>query len=161
MTISAIFRRASTAGSLLGSVVFAFDDSVDPFTASANFTIKIENDGAVSRQASQWKVHDWVLYERWPFFKRVVDANLAETRDRILTLPADFPVPLLYMVLSYIYTSSFTVTSRHVEQVRPFVDQYVDFYDYGSRNEIDAVVANPGWYNFLATFYADSKRLKK
>jgi hypothetical protein len=155
-TITSVFPGAWTPSSL----VFAVDNFVDPFVASANFTIKIGNDTVVSWQPSHWKVHDWVLYERWSFFKRVIDADLVEARDRIITLPVDFPVPLLYMVLSYIYTSTFSVTNKHVDQVRSFVHQYVDFYDFGTRSEGGQVIANPGWYNFLAPFYADSKKLK-
>lgn len=140
--------------------VFGLDRFVDPFVASADFTIEIGNRNAHSLKATKWKVHDWVLYERWSFFKRVMDAGLAETRDKIITLPAEFPVPLLYMVLSYVYTSSFEVDGELVDQVRQFVLDNVDFYDFGTKNEAGMVVANPGWYDFLRPFYKGWTKLK-
>jgi hypothetical protein len=81
--------------------IFGLDLFEDPFTASVNFVIKIGDNG------DSWRVHDWVLHERWPFFRRVVDAGFAEARDRTIVLPGDFPESLLYAMISWIYTSTF------------------------------------------------------
>lgn len=48
------------------------------------------------------KVHDWLLYARWPFFRAMVSSGLVESRERQLSLPSDFP---LEAFISFVYTS--------------------------------------------------------
>lgn len=61
----------------------------------------------VADDGSEVKVHDWVLYARWPYFRRLMNTNLAEANARRLELPSgSMDRNLLLAFLHYIYTQS-------------------------------------------------------
>jgi hypothetical protein len=75
--------------------------SAAPQTAnSTNFTFYIPGESS----QSSFKVHDWVLYPRWSFFKFMIDSGMDEAKSRKAELPSDFPALALQMLLQYIYT---------------------------------------------------------
>lgn len=65
---------------------------------SPNFTVSI-----IGNTGNRIKVHDWMMYSRWGFFRRMCDAGLAETKSRTLLMPSDFPPALLLELTKCIY----------------------------------------------------------
>jgi len=55
-------------------------------------------------------VLDWVLYSRWPYFRRMIQSGLVESDTRLLQLPPDFPVSFLLPFLRYLYNSDLDTT---------------------------------------------------
>jgi hypothetical protein len=51
-------------------------------------------------------VHDWLLYCRWPYFKRMIDSGMLEAENHTAELPSDCTSDeVLLAVLNFIYTS--------------------------------------------------------
>ena len=69
-----------------------------------NFTISIEGTG------QHLFVHDWLLYARWGYFKRMMAAGLDEVKTRRMAFPADFPPALLLDIVKFIYVGSLPKT---------------------------------------------------
>jgi hypothetical protein len=112
------------------------DDSVqDAFFRSANFVIRIPIISPEG-QVCGWHaflVHDWVMYRRWSYFRRVIDSGLDEAKTSILTLPSDFPHALLGSLIFYLYTarnSSLYDLDKSAAQ-DAFVDEYASMYGFG------------------------------
>lgn len=140
--VSCTFPEATSASYL----AFGLRPDVDPFQASRNFVICVEG-------GASWLVHDWVLYERWLYFRRVMDAGLAEASERIITLPPEFPSRLLYTMLYFIYTSRIDATLAELAEMRPFVKENAILYGLAERDDGGALSCEPGWRNFMAQFY--------
>jgi hypothetical protein len=86
----------------------------DVLLSTANFVISCanENDSYGSTDVCKgFLVHDWVMYQKWPFFQRMIDAGMHEAKSGRLVLPCTFPTSLLRMLVSYIYTGVRTVDS--------------------------------------------------
>lgn len=49
------------------------------------------------------RVSPEMLYCYWPFFARMVDSELAETKSRVCTMPLDFPLNVFADILKCIY----------------------------------------------------------
>jgi hypothetical protein len=49
------------------------------------------------------KVHDWALYSRWNYFRRMLDSGMGETATRTLELPSDFAPLALLQFMRYLY----------------------------------------------------------
>jgi hypothetical protein len=140
--VSCTFPEATSASYL----AFGLRPDVDPFQASRNFVIRVEG-------GASWLLHDWVLYERWSYFRRVVDAGLAEATERTITLPPEFPSRLLYTMLYFIYTSQIDATLAELAEMQPFVKENAVLYGLAARDDRGALFCEPGWTNFMAQFY--------
>jgi hypothetical protein len=127
--------------------IFGLDLFEDPFTASTNFVIKIGQSGDI------WRVHDWVLYERWSFFRRVIDAGLAEVRDKTIVLPVDFPEPLLYAMISWIYMSNFLAGRLNKRALQTYIWENGELYGIVKKDEEGRLVAERGWAGFVSHFF--------
>lgn len=51
------------------------------------------------------RVHDWVLYARWPYFQHLINSGFSESEQHQLELPSDtFSPELLKCFVRYLYT---------------------------------------------------------
>lgn len=57
----------------------------------------------IDKQASFILAQSWLLYAYWPYFGRLVTANLSEMTSRVLVLPSHFPVRVLEVILKLIH----------------------------------------------------------
>jgi hypothetical protein len=70
-----------------------------PACLERNFTLAVDDKHEI-------KVHDWVLYSRWPYFRHLAKSGLVEAKDRRLELPSDsFSPPMLDALVKYLYTN--------------------------------------------------------
>ena len=67
---------------------------------SPNFYISIEG------HSSTLHVHDWILYARWGFFRRMFDSGMAEVHTRRMSMPHGFPKLVLLDLIKFIYAGS-------------------------------------------------------
>lgn len=119
------------------SCLFLDDDDcdADPFSGSANFVIRIPS-SRPKRDTFKWRcvlVHSWVMYRRWPYFRRVIDSGMAEAATNILTLPAGFPPKLLESLVHFLYTGMHLVLSPNDKSAaeRAFVNEYAEMFGFG------------------------------
>jgi len=85
-----------------------FPTFVPVFTPPPNFVVTISDS-----PGNRIKVHDWMLYARWGFFRRMCDSGMAETRTRAVAMPSDFPSPLLLELIKYIYSGTLPQSTVH------------------------------------------------
>jgi hypothetical protein len=87
----------------------------DVLLSTANFVICCASNDDCDGSTDVCKgflVHDWVMYQKWPFFRRMIDAGMHEAKSGRLVLPASFPTSLLKALVSYAYTGVRTLFSR-------------------------------------------------
>jgi hypothetical protein len=70
------------------------NDALPDSLPTRNFTI------STSTGSDTTLVHDWLLYARWPYFKRMIDSGMSEATSQRLELPEGFP---LQIFLQYLY----------------------------------------------------------
>jgi hypothetical protein len=119
------------------SCLFLDDDDcdADPFSGSANFVIRIPS-SRPKRDTFKWRcvlVHSWVMYRRWPYFRRVIDSGMAEAATNILTLPLGFPPKLLESLIHFLYTGMHLVLSPN--DTKPsehaFINEHAEMFGFG------------------------------
>lgn len=98
-----------------------FDMGIPPPTP--NFFIIIEG------HSSTLHVHDWVLYARWGFFRRMIDSGLAEAHTRRMVMPAGFPKSLLLDLIKFIYAGSLPHTTSLTPQNSLYLLEHSEEYD--------------------------------
>jgi hypothetical protein len=77
-------------------------------------------------------VHDWMLYTRWPFFKRMIDSGLEEASTSQAELPADFPPDLIPILLQYLYCGD--LDDYHQKELTPSIRSFI--IDNGAEYEL-------------------------
>lgn len=88
-----------------------------------NFYILIEN------HYSTLHVHDWVLYSRWGFFRRMIDSGLAEAHTRRLVLPNGFPKSVLLDLIKFIYSGSLPHTTSLTSTNSLYLLEHAEEFD--------------------------------
>jgi len=69
-----------------------------PSSLDCNFTISTDDGTKV-------RVHDWVLYARWPYFQYLINSGFSESEEHQLELPSEVYSPnLLRCFVRYLYT---------------------------------------------------------
>jgi hypothetical protein len=128
-------REDSELGPL--SCLFMDDDEcdADPFGGTANFVIRIPSSRS-NCDSFKWRcvlVHSWIMYRRWPYFRRVIDSGMAEAATSILTLPPEFPPKLLESLIHFLYTGMHLVLSPNdtSPSERVFINEYAEMLGFG------------------------------
>ena len=49
-------------------------------------------------------VHEWVMYARWPYFRRICESGLSEVIAKHVELPAELDIQSLSLLVKYMYT---------------------------------------------------------
>lgn len=87
-----------------------------------NFTISIHGNPKVIL------VHDWILFSRWSYFRRLIGAGLEEVVSRELSLHSYFPPDALMDLLRYIYSGALPLHSELTTQkARFFLENGAEF----------------------------------
>lgn len=73
-----------------------FQSDVSP----TQFVFLLSNKKGIARHVL---VERWPLYCHWPWFKRLLDAGMSESRTGIAEIPPEFPAPLLLYIIGYCY----------------------------------------------------------
>lgn len=91
-------------------------------------------------------VFAWLLYAKWPYFKkRLQENNEGATADR-LVLPAHFPYDLLPLLLDYLHNSSVARLQRNVTlESALYALEHAREYCWCDEEEN----VTPGWENFI------------
>lgn len=108
--------------STLLSTNLAISDQIQAFPAP-NFHIFVEG------HSSSLHVHDWVLYARWGYFRRMMDAGLSESNSRRMTLPSGFAKNILLDLIKFIYTGSLPHTSAFTPSNSLYILEHAEEYD--------------------------------
>jgi len=96
----------------------------------------------------KWIVaHDWVLYCRWSYFRRMIAAGLEEAVSRCVSLPSDFSESLLLAIINILYTDACDITSISGEDCQYALDNAEEF---GFRT-FNGSPASPGFATFLSS----------
>jgi hypothetical protein len=66
----------------------------------SDFTLSIDGRTSI-------RVHEWILYQRWNYFKRMIESGSEETQSKHLTFPSDMPVSFLLLILNTLYCGEF------------------------------------------------------
>jgi hypothetical protein len=87
-------------------------------------------------------VHSWLIASVWPYIVVVLTAGMAESRDRVIHLPADFPRSLLSSILCRIYGSTSALLPP-TQFPHEFVEEYEDMYGFSRLFEQIGLVVPP------------------
>jgi hypothetical protein len=92
-----------------------FSPPTSQYPSNHIFTLLTEADG------TQFFVHDWILCARWPYFMKVLNSGLLESRERSFTFPASVSSSILKQLLEYIYTGKASLDET-TEELAEFVN---------------------------------------
>lgn len=107
-----IQRHLSRLASSLSFTVGAQSDSIgassenQPNISSFELVLGGGGGGAASGPSQAIKVSDCLLFMRWPYFRRLLQAGMAESTNRRAELPSEFSPSLLMALMQFIYGMS-------------------------------------------------------
>jgi hypothetical protein len=96
---------------------------VPEIQASSCWKLMIEGDTTESIH-----VHDWVLYPRWNFFRKLVDAGMSEVESKTIEFPSHWTKCALITLVRYIYMSVAETETLSSEVARFLLLNGEEFY---------------------------------
>ena len=97
-------------------------------------------------------VHDWLLFCRWPYFRRLIMSGLVESSERCMELSSsDFPSDVLLQFLRYLYYGIVSNEDRNIVVFAKEAD-CIWIIENGAQFDIldlSQATANPGFENLL------------
>jgi hypothetical protein len=88
-----------------------------------NFSVTIEE----CPSSNTVVVHDWLLYAKWPYFRRMFESGMVEFQSRQVSLPSHFPPQLLLKILRFLYCGDWDATKLSSEEASFIVNEGGEF----------------------------------
>jgi len=88
--------------------------SLDKQLPPPNFVFCLESPSLTTGPVTL-AVHDWILYGKWSYFRRMIDAGFDEAINRQAYLAKDFSPPLLLALVKYLYSGFVDIT--HLDEL--------------------------------------------
>jgi hypothetical protein len=120
---SSYHHSTSSSPSIRAPPVMRSNSDLDAHLAP-NFTIHIAGN------PQHIRVHDWVLFSRWRYFRRLILSGLEESRTKSLVLHADFPPGLLLHLLTFIYSGSLPTASEFSFETSLYLLEHAPEFDF-------------------------------
>jgi hypothetical protein len=112
---------ANEAVALLAKSTFSWLKSSLPEEASATVPLTGANLTLVIENGLEVKVHDWLLWARWQYIRRLWASGMAEVSARHIVFPSDFPPTVLQCILELLYGLPLLSHTQLTEQCCQYV----------------------------------------